>query len=187
MSAFAMHPTFKDINGYRAWRSQWRGLYRRLSREIANDRRSMKALACQGSPEASEAQRDLHHKRVMASKMMTLLDDAKGRWKRILAMEAQIAEQMASFPLVIENCSTVDFHFNKGSIEFPFLPMWTVKAKGKSYYLHHVDFDCVGTTRETPDHPSTKGAIRFRNITLHISADGTARFSRREEQVARAA
>jgi hypothetical protein len=126
-------------------------------------------------------QRELHFQRIMANKTMTLLESAKARWSRIQAMQAQMDAQMASFPLVLERCPIIDFHFNKGSIEFPFLPAWMVKTKGKTYYVHHLDFsNAVGTTRETPDHPSTKGAIRFRHCTLTLNADGTAKIERPE-------
>jgi hypothetical protein len=181
MSALGMHPKFSDKEGYTKWMASWRSMYKQLSREITDDKLSLKK-AFRESPVVSEdtrkRQRNLVHKRVMAHKMMTLHKDAKARWKRILEMQKEIEDQMASFPLTLE-APSIDFHFNKGSIEFPFLPAWIVKCKGKSYYLHHVDFDCLGTTRETPEHPSTKGSMRFRQCSLELRADGTASIKRK--------
>ena len=61
------------------------------------------------------------------------------------------------------------FHFNKKHLEDPNIPMWVVKSKGETYYVHHVDVDKgVGfSTKETPDNPHTKGSIKFKGI-LHI-------------------
>lgn len=194
MSAHNMHPTFTDRAGYVAWRDTWRVLYRRQTSAIRRGKRKVKDLARQEQTPTiaallSKTQSELHWQRVMAHKTMTLLDAAKTRWQRIRAMEKQIADQMASFPLTLENCPSIDFHFNKGSIEFPQLPSWVIKAKGQSFYVHHVDFsEAQGTTRETPDHPSTKGSIRFRRCSLTLSPDGTAKISRPEvADVARAA
>jgi hypothetical protein len=55
--------------------------------------------------------------------------------------------------------------------------MWALKAKGKTYYVHHVESRAPWTTRETPDHPATKGAIRFKACSVSISADGIATIS----------
>lgn len=180
MSAFGMHPTFNTLETYKAWRSQWRSLYKLHSLKTKKNKRKLKAAARAGEiEEAAKLQRQLREQRVMASKMMTLLQDAKLRWQRILTMQRDLEAQMASFPLTIE-APSIDFHFNKGSIEFPFLPAWTLRCKGKSYYVHHVDFDVVGTTRETPEHASTKGSIRFRQAVLTLSPDGTASIRRRQ-------
>jgi len=42
--------------------------------------------------------------------------------------------------------------------------MWTIKHKGTTYYVDHVDVNPgVGfSTKETPDNPHTKGSIKFR-------------------------
>lgn len=190
MSAHNMHPTFTDRAGYVAWIENWRLLYKRQTASIRKSKNHVKALQrnVPRNPEepsreycattAAKAQRELHFQRVMARKTMTLLESAKIRWARLREMKDQIDQQMASFPLTLD-CPMVDFHFNKGSLEFPILPAWTLKAKGKTFYVNHVDFaDAIGTTRETPDHPSTKGAIRFRRCTLTLNPDGTAAIMR---------
>ncbi len=56
------------------------------------------------------------------------------------------------------------FHFNKKHLENPTIPMWVVKCRGDTYYVHHVDVSPgVGfSTKETPDNPHTKGSIKFK-------------------------
>ena len=61
--------------------------------------------------------------------------------------------------LQVENCHVV-FHFNKASIADPNIPMWVVKAKGQTYYVNHVTANAPWSTKETPDNPHTKGAIK---------------------------
>ncbi|NBS68049.1 hypothetical protein EBT31_03925 [bacterium] len=55
----------------------------------------------------------------------------------------------------------IDFHFNKASIGDPAIPPWVVKSKGVTHYIWHFESDIGFTTRETPEHPSTKGSIRL--------------------------
>jgi hypothetical protein len=60
--------------------------------------------------------------------------------------------------------SEIIFHFNKKHLEDPNIPMWVIKCKGQTHYVHHVEVDAgVGfSTKETPDNPSTKGSIKFK-------------------------
>lgn len=62
--------------------------------------------------------------------------------------------------------SEIVFHFNKKHLEDPNIPMWVIKSKGQTHYVHHVDVDKgVGfSTKETPDNPSTKGSIKFKGF-----------------------
>jgi hypothetical protein len=62
----------------------------------------------------------------------------------------------------------VVFHFNKGHLENPKIPMWIIKVGGASHYVNHVTADCPWTTKETPDNPSTKGSIKFKNVNVEI-------------------
>lgn len=71
-----------------------------------------------------------------------------------------------------EHCRCIDFHFNKGHLADPSIPMWVVKAKGQTYYVDHVESNAVWSTRETPE-GSTKGSLRFKNCFLKIE-DGIA-------------
>lgn len=62
------------------------------------------------------------------------------------------------------------FHFNKGCIANPEIPMWTLKFDGETQYAHHIDFENVSfSTKETPDNPSTKGSLKFKNILLTLA------------------
>lgn len=173
MSVVGLKPTFTDREGWRGWKAAWRVVYARLTVDIRAKRKALVLAQRQGDPDAPRKQRDLHFTRAMARKMLDVRLDALARLKRMEEMEQQIADQMASFPLVLEDCKTVDFHFNKGSNEWPQLPMWVVKAKGRTFYVHHVTATVPWSTRETPD-GSTRGMIRFRAATLRLTAEGEA-------------
>jgi hypothetical protein len=181
MSANAMKPTFTDREGYIAWRNAWKRIYKDLSGQIVTDRRKLVLLSRVNDPKAASVQRELVHKRVMAHKMMSLMTEAKLRRDRILEMHKQIAEQNASFPLVLKDCRNIDFHFNKGSLEFSFLPMWVLKTKGMSFYINHIESNIPWSTRELPE-GSTRGMIRLKNGHITISADGTATINPKSEK-----
>ena len=46
----------------------------------------------------------------------------------------------------------------------PTIPMWVIKTKGETHYVHHIDVEPgVGfSTKETPENPHTKGSIKFK-------------------------
>ena len=50
------------------------------------------------------------------------------------------------------------------SLSDPTVPMWTIKHKGQTYYVHHLDVEPgVGfSTKETPDNPHTKGSLKIK-------------------------
>lgn len=56
------------------------------------------------------------------------------------------------------------FHFNKAHLTDATIPMWTIKHRGQTYYVNHVEVEPgVGfKTKETPDNPHTKGSIMFK-------------------------
>ncbi len=56
------------------------------------------------------------------------------------------------------------FHFNKMHLQDPSIPMWVVKLKGQTYYVHHLDSLIRFSTKETIDNPSTKGSLKFKGI-----------------------
>lgn len=66
------------------------------------------------------------------------------------------------------------FHFNKKHLEDPTIPMWVIKCRGDTYYVHHVEVD-PGTgfsTKETPENPHTKGSIKFKgNLIIETDED----------------
>ncbi|CAM6055296.1 unnamed protein product [Sphagnum tenellum] len=171
MSAFSMKPQFSDLTGYKKWRHQWRVIQKEVSTDIRRAKYKVKAAQREGTGGA--LQKQLHIQRAMGFKLMGLLQEAKERWARLLAVRQQIAEQMASFPLTMEDCRMIDFHYNKGSDQNPDLPRWVVKTKGKTFYVKHITANCPWSTRETPE-GSTKGMLRFRNCNLHINAEGEA-------------
>ena len=67
----------------------------------------------------------------------------------------------------------VIFHFNKGSIQDPDIPMWVIKARGETHYVHHVTSHVGWCTRETPE-SSTRGSLKFKQVRLVIYDDNTA-------------
>jgi len=40
--------------------------------------------------------------------------------------------------------------------------MWTIKHKGKTYYVHHLTSYIGFSTKETPDNEHTKGSLKFK-------------------------
>lgn len=55
--------------------------------------------------------------------------------------------------------------------------MWIIMAKGKTYYVEHVDANIPWTTKETPENVKTKGAIKFKDCLLTIDDDNCATIS----------
>lgn len=173
MSANAMKPTFTNRKGYLNWRSEWKKVYITLSNQIISDKRQIVSMSRSNDPNVANIQRELVYKQVMARKMMMLLQEAKLRRDRVLGMHKSLAEQNASFPIKLEGCRNIDFHFNKGSLEFDFLPMWVLKTKGRSYYINHIDCNIPWSTRERPT-DATRGMIRIKSGDIIIDGEGIA-------------
>ena len=74
-------------------------------------------------------------------------------------------------------CKEVVFHFNKGHLTDQTIPMWVLKTKGESYYVHHVDCQMPWSTKETPDNPSTKGSLKIKKCLLTINEANEATIS----------
>jgi hypothetical protein len=68
----------------------------------------------------------------------------------------------------------VVFHFNKGHLADPDIPMWVIKCKGKSYYVDHVTCELPWTTKETPNNDHTKGSLKVKHCYLVIDDDNHA-------------
>lgn len=64
------------------------------------------------------------------------------------------------------------FHFNKGFLTDPSIPMWVVKHRGRTEYVDHLRSEVGFDTKETPDNSHTKGSIMFRGHLQIIEADG---------------
>jgi len=78
-------------------------------------------------------------------------------------------------------CKDVVFHFNKGHLTDPTIPMWVVKTQGKTYYVEHVECTVPWSTKETPDNPSTKGSIKVKDCLLVIDKDNCANITKLTE------
>lgn len=65
------------------------------------------------------------------------------------------------------------FHFNKGHLIDPKIPMWVLKLKGKTYYVNHVTANAKWSTKESID-SSTKGSIKFKNVKVLIDDENNA-------------
>lgn len=63
------------------------------------------------------------------------------------------------------------FHFNKGHLSDPSIPMWVLKIKGQSYYVNHVECNVPWSTKETPDNDKTKGSLKIKNCIVKIDDD----------------
>ena len=59
------------------------------------------------------------------------------------------------------------FHFNKMHLQDPSIPMWVVKVKGQTYYVHHLDSFIGFSTKQAPDNAHTKGSLKFKG-TIEI-------------------
>ena len=70
------------------------------------------------------------------------------------------------------------FHFNKKHLEDNTIPMWCVKSHGVTFYVNHVSSELPWSTKETPDNPSTKGSIKFKQCKLTITRDNNATISK---------
>ena len=70
------------------------------------------------------------------------------------------------------------FHFNKGHLADPTIPMWVVKAHGVTFYVNHVTSEMPWSTKETPDNDKTKGSIKFKKCKLTIDSDNNATISK---------
>lgn len=59
-------------------------------------------------------------------------------------------------------CDRIIFHFNKAHLSDASIPMWTIKHKGQTYYVHHMESSIGFKTKETPENAHTKGSIMFK-------------------------
>jgi hypothetical protein len=197
MSVNGLKPTFTDINGYKEWRKQFNNVYQELARRIRQQKKALRTAQQRYSNTAVAAgpiarvhnqvvahsanhtamMREMEKRKSMtvnAHKLCTLLNEAKLRMAGITKMKNEMKAHLEQFPIKIEECDRVDFHFNKKHLEFSWIPMWVLKTKGKTWYCHEVNAMCPWSTRQTPDHPSTKGSIRLRNCSLEIDFQGIA-------------
>lgn len=137
--------------------------YSELSREIRGHKLHIKHRQRRGLVIRKEVIR----LRILSDKAKSIMDHKR----RSKELRKQLLDHIEQFPIEVL-AKTVDVHFNRISNEFSFMPMWTIRAKGKSYYVHHVDISCPFSTRETDG--STRGMLRFKNCKLVIDPSGNA-------------
>ena len=75
-------------------------------------------------------------------------------------------------------CKDLVFHFNKGHLTDPTIPMWVIKSHGVTFYVNHVSAEIPWTTKETPDNENTKGSLKFKKCKLVIDQDNNATISK---------
>ena len=73
-----------------------------------------------------------------------------------------------------KSCRSIIFHFNKHSLIDASLPPWVIITSGKTFYVNHVDCKVGWNTKETPQHNSTKGAIKITKALLKIDDENNA-------------
>ena len=56
--------------------------------------------------------------------------------------------------------------------------MWVIKSHGVTFYVNHVTAEIPWSTKETPDNPSTKGSLKFKDCKLSIDRDNNATLSK---------
>ena len=77
-------------------------------------------------------------------------------------------------------CDEIIFHFNKAHLQDPTIPMWILKFKGTTHYIHHLDANIPFNTKETPNNIHTKGSIKFKKCFLNIDSNLNATITQKE-------
>lgn len=166
-------PKFNKLDDFWQWKREWADYYVQFSEQIRQQKRVVKNHQRRGCHTALQ-QRKLTYMRKNAQLLMKLLEEGWQEYHRRKQGMAELQEQLDQYPMHIPKAREVVFHFNKGHLFNDLLPMWTVKCKGKTYYVHHVTSTATWSTKETPNHPSTKGSIKFKNVAVDIDSEGTA-------------
>ena len=167
-------PTIHTWQDYLDFYKIWKSGISQLNCEIRKSKNLIKNRQRANLP-TSLLQRKLVFRRIMARKMYQLLEEARIDGKQRRESELALKQELKQYPIKISNCRDVIFHFNKGFLFNPAIPMWVLKTKGKTYYVNHVDTNGVPfSTKETPEHNSTKGSIKFKNVDLEIDKDANA-------------
>lgn len=146
--------------------------YSELSREIRGHKRYIKHRQRRGLG----IRKETIQLRILSNKAKSMMEHTR----RSKELRKQLLDHIVQFPIEV-SAKTVDVHFNRISNEFSFMPMWTIRAKGKSYYVHHVDISCPFSTRETDG--STRGMLRFKNCNLVIDPSGNAIIQEQNQDV----
>jgi hypothetical protein len=169
MSAYGMKPRFTNWRGYNTWLREWQVIYAEIGRACRSRKAAIRTAQRLGNyTESKQLLGKYAYDRVMATKMLTLRNEAVIRWHNIKSMLAGLKLQAEELPVRIVDAKNIDFHFNKKHLEFPQVPPWILKAKGRTYYINHLECTIPWSTRERPEDPSTKGMIRIKRGTVLI-------------------
>lgn len=167
-------PKIYSWNDYLEFYSLWKKGIARLNTEIRRGK-TLRGERQRNGLSASLIQKKLAHRQLMARKMYQLLVEARTEAYERRKSEAELKKLLTSYPIEFPRCKEVVFHFNKGWLFNKTIPMWVVRARGETFYVYHVDTDGVKwSTKEAPDHPSTQGSIKFKNVSLYIDESATA-------------
>jgi len=154
---------FNNKAEYMAAVAKWKADYAALSAEIIKRRNNGGSLSW-----LREQATDMLRERARAKIKAQQLYVAARREKVRLGIE----EGFARYPLVMENCSSVDFYFNKAHLQYSdVIPRWIIRTKGETFYVHHIDSQIGWSSREL-DSGSTLGMIRLRKCRVEIDATG---------------
>lgn len=162
---------FANFTEYKAWRLAWKTAYKELSANIRATKDAVKTQMREGKPVEHVKVRTL---KALARTSMASLEAAKVKMAGIT--RAKKEAEANAFPQDFTT-DKLDFHFNKKHLEDSNIPMWVIKTKGKTFYVNHVTSLVPWSTKETPDHPSTKGALRVKKCRVAIDAEGHATLS----------
>lgn len=180
MSIYGMKPTFTSAKSYKIWKHDRARLIDNAARICKARKLAIREAQRSGNHEmVAKARASYDRDRVIAFKLNSLIDDGKVRRDNLLAIRHALDEQDKTFPLNIENCRTIDFHFNKKHLEIPSIPMWVAKTRGKTYMIHHIDCQMPWSTMER-DEGATRGMIRVRHADLFIDRARIARVTPRK-------
>lgn len=72
----------------------------------------------------------------------------------------------------IEKRERIIFHFNKKHLEDSAVPMWVIKYKGESFYVHHLESNIGFSTKESISNPITKGSLMFKGRLSIVEKEG---------------
>lgn len=174
MSIYGMKPVFTSAETYKLWKRDRARLINNAARICKARKAAVRDAQRTGDPELlAKARASYARDRVIAHKLNSLMEDGKVRRDNLLVIRDSLAEQQKTFPLTLENCRVIDFHFNKKHLEIPSIPMWVAKTRGKVYYINHIDCRMPWSTMER-DEGATRGMIRVRHADLLIDKSGIA-------------
>lgn len=175
MSVHGLKPTFTSAEGYKTWKRDRAKIINQVSSICKIRKAAIRKAQRDGDIEAANRAITAYHRdRVVAYKLNSLIQDGIDRRNSLLSIKSSIEEQNKSFPMVIENCRVIDFHFNKKHLEIPSIPMWVAKTRGKTFYVNHIECAMPWSTMEKEE-GATRGMIRVRQATLSIDSNGIAR------------